>query len=97
MTTETKKQPAAKIKVGSVQAAIWKNSSEKGDFYNATFDLSYRDANGQWHNNARSYGPRELLHLAKAALLADSEIGRLKAADRKAAGEDAAPENDAGE
>jgi hypothetical protein len=97
MTTETKNHPVTKIKVGNVQAAIWKNASEKGTFYSATFDLSYRDDKGQWHNNARSHGQRELIHLAKAALLADSEIGRLREADRKAAGEDGTIENDAGE
>lgn len=82
MNAETKNQPAAKVKVGNVQVAIWRNESDSGVFYNATVELSYRDAAGNWHNGAKSYGARELIHLAKAALLADSEIVRLKAADR---------------
>ena len=82
MTNEnTKTSPASKIRVGSVQAAIWENKGENGPFYNVTFELSYRDANGDWHNGAKSYGPRELIQLAKVALLADSEIIRLKRAN----------------
>lgn len=92
MTNEnTKTLPVNKIRVGAVQAAIWQNSGESGPFYNVTFELSYRDANGEWRNGAKSYGQRELIHLVKAALLADSEIVKLRSAER-AAEDDAADE-----
>ena len=34
MSNEAKGQPVSKIKVGSVQMAIWRNQSEHGTYYN---------------------------------------------------------------
>lgn len=95
MSNEAKEQPVAKIKVGSVQMAIWRNQGEHGSFYNASVQLSYKDRDGKWMNNGSSYGLRDVLNLAKAAMLAHSEIGKLIAADKKAAGEKPGDDEDA--
>lgn len=44
------KQPVQKFKQGLVQVAVWQNESRNGDFYSLTFQRSYTDAQGAWHN-----------------------------------------------
>jgi hypothetical protein len=44
------KQPVQKFKQGLVQVAVWQNESRNGDFYSLTFQRSYTDAEGAWHN-----------------------------------------------
>lgn len=81
MSSETKSKPVTNIQVGGIQIPIWKNEGTDGAFYKAgTPELRYRDAAGEWHTG-RSFGSRDLLNLAKAALLAHSEIGRLSHQD----------------
>jgi hypothetical protein len=92
MTAETKNKPVAKVQVGQVKIAIFRNTNDDGEtYYGTALEHQYKDKDGNWKDTSR-YGQRELTHLAKAALLADSEILKLKAADRKAKGETA--END---
>ncbi len=77
MSAETKHKPVHNIQVGGVQIPIWKNEGADGTFYKAGApELRYRDAAGEW-NTSKSYGGRDLINLAKAAMLAHSEIGRL--------------------
>jgi hypothetical protein len=86
MTTESTNKPVEKIKVGNVQIPIWRNVNERGLYYSAGApQLSYKKE-GQWHNDGKAYVGRDLLHLAKAALLADSAILKLKLADAKGSG-----------
>ena len=83
---EAQNQPVKRLHVGTVQASIWENKGEKGPFYTATIQNSFQDAAGKWHTS-NSYGPRDLVHLAKAALLADSEIVKLKQGNDNSAGD----------
>ena len=80
-TTQTKTQtgnkPAAKIRLGRVQASIWENATENGVRYAATFERRYKDAEGNWQSS-QSYNDQELLLLAKAADKAHDEILRLR-------------------
>ena len=46
MEKETRK-PIENIRVGNVQAAIWENQGEKGNFMTASFSRSY-EKNGEW-------------------------------------------------
>ncbi len=83
MPAENANKPVDKIKVGGIQIAIWKNDGEDGAYYKAgSPELRYRDIAGEWHTG-KSYGPRDLINLAKAAMLAHSEIGRLNHKDGK--------------
>lgn len=68
----TSNRPVDKVRVGSVTASIWRNTTEKGVFYNVTFDNRYQDKNGDW-KSSDSYGPSDLLALAKAADLAHTK------------------------
>jgi hypothetical protein len=76
MSTTTTNKPVEKIRVGSVQVSIWRNEGQEGPFFTASVELSYKDGD-QWRTST-SYGLRDLINLAKAALLAHSAIGKLK-------------------
>jgi hypothetical protein len=72
-TEETKKAPVAKIRAGYVTASIWENATEKGTRTSVTFQRSYKDKDGKYHNSD-SYSGGELLELSKAALDAYDKI-----------------------
>ena len=61
-------------------ATIWDNETEKGVFYNTTFERRYRDEQGNWHT-AEGYGADDLLALAKAADLAHTEILKARSSE----------------
>jgi hypothetical protein len=88
-TMSDNKQPAAKINLHPVSAAIWRNENQKGAFYSVTFERSYKDDDGKWHRSG-SFNASELLLLAKVADLAHSEIHKLRAGDRNTQSEDEA-------
>ena len=71
--TEARKAPVAKVRVGLISASIWENPTEKGNFYNVTFERRYRDTEGNW-KSTHSYGLDDLLVLAKVADLAHTKI-----------------------
>src|SRR5262245_54627920 len=81
-----KNKPVETIRVGSVKIPVWKNEGDDGIYYTAGQpEVSYRDkGTNKWHTS-KSLSGRDLINLAKAALLADSAIGKLRAADKKAA------------
>ena len=69
-----KAKPVQHIQVGGVRIPIWENLGEDGNYYKAgNPELSYKGSDGGWHQ-AKSYGPRDLVNLIKAAALAHSEI-----------------------
>jgi hypothetical protein len=74
---ETKNPPVAKVRVDLINASIWKNKTDKGTFYNVTFESRYRDSEGNW-KSSHSYTASDLLALAKAADLAHTKIIELR-------------------
>jgi len=75
MSSKTENKPVEKIRVGSVQLSVFRNDGEKGPYYKAELENSY-NKDGSWHTTS-SYSRRDLINLAKAALLADSAFGVL--------------------
>jgi hypothetical protein len=69
---ETKNPPVAKVRVGPITGSIWENKTEKGTFYNVTFERRYKD--GDTWKSSHSYNAGDLLELAKAADLAHTKI-----------------------
>lgn len=67
-----KKRPIHTIKRGYVEAAIWKNDTDKGAMYNVTFSRTYKD--GEDLKNASSFGIGDLFRVARLALLSDDYI-----------------------
>ena len=78
-SAETKNSPVDKVRVGLITASIWKNTNEKGTFYNVTFERRYKDGD-QW-KSSHSYNAGDLLELAKAADLAHTRILEASAKD----------------
>lgn len=52
-------QPVHKIRHGAVTASIWRQDTEKGPLFNATFQRSYKD--GDAWKNSTSFGRKDLL------------------------------------
>lgn len=60
-----KQKPVHEVRLGAVKAAVWKNQTNNGVRFNATFTKLYKDGD-QW-KNTDSYGRDDLLLLAKVA------------------------------
>lgn len=80
MSEAKKDEPLKRVRVGSVNGAIWPNKSQDGKktFLKATFQCTYTDKNGKLQNT-QSYGARELLELAKCADVTHTELLKLYA------------------
>jgi hypothetical protein len=74
----SKKTPAAKVKHGKVEIAIWPNDGTNGTFYTAsTPTIRYQDEKGDFKDGS-SFGRHDLLDLAEAAREAASKIRDLQ-------------------
>jgi hypothetical protein len=80
-TEEKANPPVHKVRVGLITAAIWEKATDKGTFYNVTFERRYKDADGNW-KSTDSYDTFDLLNLAKAADLAHTKILEAQEDDR---------------
>ena len=77
-----KQRPVAEVSVGSIHAAIWRNSKEGTPFYNVTLEVRKLGDSGEWQT-FKSFSQLELLALAKAADLAFDEIAALRKGDKE--------------
>ena len=75
-------KPLGNIRYQGVEATIWNNPTEKGEFYNVTFQRRYQDKDQQWQTS-HSYGPGDVLALAKVADLAATRIVELQEEKRQ--------------
>jgi hypothetical protein len=62
---KTKTKPIQEVRLGFIKAAVWRNETEAGVRYNATFSRLYKDGD-QW-KSTESFGRDDLLLLAKVA------------------------------
>ena len=82
------KQPATKVSMYPVSAAIWRNETKDGKaFYSVTFERSYKDADGKWQSSD-SFNDGDLMLLAKVADAAHTEVLKLRANDKQAQKDD---------
>lgn len=72
MEEKKENKPYAKIRYGTIAAAIWQREGEKGTWYNVTFSRSYKDGKDWKHTD--SFGRDDLLTLAKLANEAHTRI-----------------------
>jgi hypothetical protein len=81
------KRPAHSVRVGPIEAAIWSNERKDGTpFLSVSFKRSYKDGD-DWKESS-SYGERDCITLARAALEAHAWIAQRVRED--AASEEAA-------
>jgi hypothetical protein len=78
-------KPVGNIRYQGVEATIWNNPTEKGDFFNVTFQRRYLDKDQQWQTS-HSYGPGDVLALAKVADSAATRIIELQEEKRQGRG-----------
>lgn len=62
-----KDKPAHEVRLGAIKAAIWKNDTNNGVRYNATFTRLYKDKEDDQWKSTDSFGRDDLLVLAKVA------------------------------
>ena len=62
---KNKTKPIHEVRLGFIKAAVWRNETEAGARYNATFSRLYK-AEDQWAST-ESFGRDDLLVLAKVA------------------------------
>jgi len=60
-----KTRPVHEVRIGAIKAALWRNDTEAGVRYNATFSRLYKDG-AEWRSTG-SFGREDLLLLAKVA------------------------------
>lgn len=72
----SKAPPVARVSFGGVQASIWANHSDNGDFHTVTFTRRYQE-NGEW-KSSNSYSATDLLVLQKVSDLAVNKIIELQ-------------------
>jgi hypothetical protein len=75
-------QPAHKIRIGSLQATIWRNLSDKGNWYSVKLTRGYKADDG-WRETD-NLGFDDLLSAAKLLDLAHTWAMHQLDADRKA-------------
>ena len=73
---QNKSKPVEEIRIGSIKAAIWKNSGESGSRFNVTFQRLYRTEDGKWQSTP-SFGRDDLLVLQKVANEAHTRVMQL--------------------
>jgi len=75
--------PAHKIRVGNLSVTIWRNTSEKGVWYSAKPNRSYKKDDDAW-KDTDSLGYDDLLTMAELLRQAFAWIARQVQADSKA-------------
>jgi hypothetical protein len=77
MTDKKSKPPVASVSFGDVTGNVWENErKDGGTFYGATFERSYRDAEGT-DRTANSFGISQLGDLRKAADVTEMQMQKL--------------------
>jgi hypothetical protein len=79
-----KPQPVEEIRIGTLKAAIWRNTSETATWYNVTFQRLYRTEEGTWKSTT-SFGPGDLLLLAKLSDAVHTRLLQIITESRQAA------------
>lgn len=82
----TTKQPISEIRLGRITAAIWKNETSKGTYYNVSFSRLYKE--GQEWKRSDSFGRDDLLVLAKLADLTHTRVYKLQTTEADRAEKD---------
>jgi len=82
-------KPAHKIRISNLSAVIWRNTSEKGNWYSIQLQRSYKNSDDEWRDTDL-LGHDDLLTAAKVLDMAHTWTIQQLQADRKARNEAAA-------
>lgn len=89
--TATANKPVHEVRYRLVKAAIWLNQTPQGTIHNVTVSRAYKD--GEDWKNSSSFGPADLLPLAKALNEAHTWIYQQMASAQAASRGDAGRRN----
>lgn len=78
---QTKQRPVETLRDGTIKAAIWKNESENGAFFNVTFARTFKDSAGEL-KDTDGFSGAQLLRLARLADKAYERTSKLARAAR---------------
>ena len=73
-------RPVQSIRFGQLEAAIWRNETDSGVFYNVTVKRHFVNDSGSW-GESQSFGYEDLPTLAKLTNDCHSAIYRMKVRD----------------
>ncbi|QDT37686.1 hypothetical protein [Stratiformator vulcanicus] len=80
MATQIKNTPITTLRErGGLKATIWKNSSQRGDFYSIEFSRTYKSEDG--YHDSKSFNESDLLVLAHLATKAHDHVSVLRKKD----------------
>ncbi len=74
-------RPKEVLRDGNLKASIWRNESEKGPFYAASFARTYQDQNGE-PRDTHSFSGTDLLRVSELARKAYERTNDLRREDR---------------
>ncbi len=77
-------KPVTEIRIGAVKASVWRNATDNGPRFNATFSRIYRDSEGDWKSTS-SFSRDDLLTVAKVADRAHTKIFELQRQEKQQA------------
>lgn len=69
--SESKAQPAHRVKIGYVEATVWRNEGDTGVWFNITVRRSWKNDQDEWQES-NSYGTREACQLVQAVQMANA-------------------------
>ena len=75
--------PVHKVRIGYVEATVWRNEGDNGTWYNITCRRSWKDDKDEWQNSD-SFGLRESCQLIQALQMATAWAAEAEQADREA-------------
>ena len=73
MTDQPKKEPVHRVTRGSIEAAVWENSSNGRTWHNVQIYRRYKTDGGEFRE-ANTYALADLVQVAKVAELAEQWI-----------------------
>lgn len=86
-STNSSNKPVDRVRLGTIQAAIWRNTTDEGYArYGVTLERLYRDTNGDWQSTG-SLGRDDLLPAGEVMKLAYHRVHELQTEDRQIDGD----------
>ena len=76
-------QPVDSLRIGLVEATIWKNEAEKGPSHSVTITRRYHD--GEEYKTSHSFGPADLATVSKLSDWAFDQIVKYQFVDKAVA------------
>lgn len=75
-------RPVDEILHGRLKSSIWRNETERGARYDATFSKVYKDREGRWQEK-RTFGSDDLLGLGHLSTKTFDRVGEMKREEKE--------------